>query len=231
MRHANRTQPLEFAFAEVSHIHRVTLAIRIPEDRIVRIERAFRDNRIIAELRPVNAIGRLEREQSVAGGCSSDSLVTLVRRARWISVFEGSEVVRLVTPAPQDVVLFRASVVHGRRPVEQSEVRLHPMNAVLALRVADDFRLSLPQRRRVDDVAMASVIHPINIFVLKDGRISAGIPFPRLLKRDCDFARCRMMQSQFGLPIEPLKQRLIDEKFPPRTDVDRIGGSREVRPH
>ena len=98
------------------------------------------------------------------------------------------------------------------------------MNAVAALGVTDDFRLSLPQRRRVDDVTMASVVHPIDVAVLEYGRITAGIPFPRLLKRDRDFARRRMVQPQFGSPIEPLDQCLIDEQFPPRADVNRFGG-------
>ena len=224
MRHADRTQSLEFPFTEVPDIHRIALPIRIPEDRVVRIERALGDDRPVAELRPANAVGRLEREQSFAAGRSAHGLVTLIGRASRIRVFERSKVVRLVTAAPQDVVLFRAGVVHGRRPVEQTEVRLHPMNAVAALGVTDDFRLSLPQRRRVDDVTMASVVHPIDVAVLEYGRITAGIPFPRLLKRDRDFARRRMVQPQFGSPIEPLDQCLIDEQFPPRADVNRFGG-------
>jgi hypothetical protein len=84
----------------------------IPKCRVVRIESSLGDNRLVAETLPVDAVGRLERPNPVAGDGSANGIVALFGRCvGWNPGCQGSAVAgRLVIGRA-----FVASSLQGAR--------------------------------------------------------------------------------------------------------------------
>ena len=102
-------------------------------------------------------------------------------------------------------------------------MRFVPVNPIPAFGITDHFRLGLPQRWRVDDVAMAAIIHAVQLAVLNHRRVPAGVALPGLVEFQGDFAGHGVMQLQRELAVQSLRQRIVDEEFPARTQLDRLG--------
>ena len=201
--------------AELAVKFAVDLGMRIPEGEVLRVERALGDDGLVADQRPVQAVGGLEGVQSVfrSAAASGQRLVACLRRAGGIGVFERREIVAS-QPVPHDVVGFRAG------ELAQAQLGLRPMDAVTAFGIADDFGVRGFAGLRV--VVRSPVVHPVPIAVLKDRVVGARVAFPRLVRHQHDFLRRGFLQHLPRIAAQLADQVVVDEQFPLRTDVDRL---------
>ena len=82
---------------------------------------------------------------------------------------------------PDDVVLLRAV------ELEQAELGLGPMNAVLALGIASDFAVRLALRDLI--VVRAAIIHAIGAIVVEEAIVCRSVAFPGLVGDEHDLLR------------------------------------------
>ena len=95
------------------------------------------------------------------------------------------------------------------------------MDAVGTLGVTDDFSMSvLALAPCVDDVRPA-IVHAVEIAVLNNGRVVAGVAFPRLGSFERNFTSDRTVEDAAG-PAKPVDQIVVHEQLAPFGDVDRV---------
>ena len=76
------------AVAEIAMELPILAAHRVPERQVLRIERAFGDDRIRAHERPAGAVGRLEGVQAALAAADPQRLVACLRRTLRVRVLE-----------------------------------------------------------------------------------------------------------------------------------------------
>ena len=131
-----------------------------------------------------------------------------------VVINERREIVRTES-VPDDVVLGRSV------KFDKLQFRPHPLHAVAAFGVTDDFGV---RRFAILDLQTA-VIHAVQVAVLKDREVETTTSFPRFVGHQNDFPRNGFLNDQRGTATQPFDEIVISEQFPPRTDVDRLGGS------
>ena len=67
----------------------------------------------------------------------------------------------------------------------------------------------------------AAIVHQEAVTILKHTLIGAAISFPRRIRAKYDFAACWTMQLQ-PHSIKSLNKMMIDEKFSPTSNVNRL---------
>ena len=173
---------------EVAIDRDVLAAELIPENKVKGIEGTVGDDRLIAQLAPVHAVGGDEGDEDrltliAVIIATPDRLVALVGGSGRISVEERGKIVRAALD-PNDVVNLRAL------ELEQADVGPGPSDTVGAFRVAgelvvaeDAFFVRADRGLdRVRRVSAATVVHAVLIAVLEDGGVAAGAAFPRLVE-------------------------------------------------
>ena len=201
--------------AKVAVILAVLAAFRIPEGEVLRVKCSLRDDGLRVHQGPVDAVGRLERVQSVFVAPHAERLVRRVGRALGIRVAERHE--RMGPHAiPDNVVLLRAV------PGEQPQFGLCPLDAVRAFSVTVQITRVRPVLAVQIGIVTAAIIQPVLPAVLEHRDIVGPVPFPRFVGHQGHVLRRRLVQSQIGLAGEPFDQRVIHEQLAPRADGDRL---------
>ena len=74
------------------------------------------------------------------------------------------------------------------------------------------------------DQPCPSIIEEEGVLMLEDRCVAAVVPFPWPVKRDRLRMSNRPVEFQFQRARLLIDQLIVDQRFKPRTDMDRLGG-------
>ena len=95
------------------------------------------------------------------------------------------------------------------------------MNAVVTLGVTDVIRVRLHRIGGIKLPVSPLIPHAVFAFVGDDAEVDARVAFPRLIAGENDFLRLGVLQLEPNV-VEFIDQKIIDEQFAPRPDIDRF---------
>ena len=199
--------------------------LRVPEGQVLGIEGAFGDHRLIPDHFPMDAVGRLVDVESLLPQWTApgDPLVPRFRGRVGVAVLEGDETMG-ADPVQYDVVLLRSLVLNN------PQIGLGPIDPVPALGVTGHLRMGGFLGRYIP--VRPPVVHAVEVAVLEDGVIGAGVAFPGLSRHQDHFLRLGPMLLKAGIARDLPDHMPVHEQFPPRADVDDTGdGSRQRESH
>src|SRR5262249_27401797 len=127
----SRNADVADTLVEIADVAPVFFTQRVPESVVLCVEGALGDDGFVSNLRPVNAVRGVVRQEPAWAGASR--LVALALAAVRVGVLERREVIKALR-CPDDVVLLRAA------KLEEAQLGSNPVEAVLALGVASDER-------------------------------------------------------------------------------------------
>ena len=168
-RRANSATPV----AEIPPVGSILVPSVIPEGEVLRVEGTVGNHRGFAAS-PASAVplGRVDGPHPVRSPHTAKCLVS--RTPAGVPGLESSrtgEVVR-AGAEPHDIILLRPL------PLAEAQVRLAPVNAVLAFRIAGDL---LVLCLLLHIMLPTAVDHAVDVAVLKKSEVAAGITLPRLV--------------------------------------------------
>jgi hypothetical protein len=169
----------------------------------------------------VDPIGGLERVEARRFGSDADDLVALVGRACRIAVPEDGGVHRVAADLFEDLGCEDDVVGLRSAEVEEAEVGPSPVEAVVALGVAEDAGMIGEglSRRAAEAVVEAVIVQAEEAVVLEDGFIGAGVALPGSVGTEDDLAADGMVQLEAGAAGHALEEEVIHEEFKARAKV------------
>ena len=145
-----------------------------------------------------------------------ERLVTGIGAAGRVLIFEGSEQPVQNGPAIDD------DVVSGRpAELDQPQLRSCPLDAVLALGVADVLPPGTGEAAFVVDKLLSPVVHAVEAIVAQDGEAPTGIALPRGVQTQRNFPGDGSMQKQGRAAPQACNQVVVDKGLKTGADVKR----------
>ena len=164
----------------------------------------------------MKTIGRLQGEQSFGRVRAHDGFVFGIGWSIRIFIFEDSRMATIGIHFSHHAVGDHDVVCFGAFELMQPQLRLSPLNAIVAFRIAAEERMftgvHLAIRRNGE--LPAFVIHPVFVPILEDAVIATATAFPWHIVGQNDLLNLRVVQSLGRGTGESVDEKIIHKKLP-----------------
>ena len=204
--------------SEDAPVRSVGTDVGIVKGQILRVERAFGDDGLGMHQRKAQSVRGMENQQPMRLGAADHGLVARLRWAVRMLVAKHRRMTRIRSHAIKRPGCQHNVVRFGTTELHQSQLRLAPVHAVIALRITAKKRMPAGVHLAVlhGDVP-GLVIHPVFARggIQKDTVIAAARALPGGVVRDCNLSGLRMMQLLPRTAAQRFNQIAVHKQLTP----------------
>ena len=205
--------------SEDAPVRSVGTDVGIVKGQILRVERAFGDDGLGMHQRKAQSVRGMENQQPMRLGAADHGLVARLRWAVRMLVAKHRRMTRIRSHAIKRPGCQHNVVRFGTTELHQSQLRLAPAHAVIALRITAKKRMTAGVHLAVlhRDVP-GLVIHPVLARggIQKNTVIAAARALPGRVVRDCNLLGLRMMQLLSRTAAQRFNQIAVHKQLTPR---------------